>query len=115
MKIVLASVGSRGDVQPMLALAVGLRAAGHDVCVSAPPAFQAWAQRLNVPFRGLGRDLEAWSRQAATTTSRGELAAISALMKVVMEDLPRQARELEEAAEGASMILAAGMVTIGAS
>jgi len=29
MRIVIAAVGSRGDVQPYLALAVGLKRAGH--------------------------------------------------------------------------------------
>jgi UDP:flavonoid glycosyltransferase YjiC (YdhE family) len=37
MKIVLATFGSRGDVQPMLALSLALRSAGHDVLLAAPP------------------------------------------------------------------------------
>ncbi|MEJ2662197.1 MAG: glycosyltransferase [Desulfobacteraceae bacterium] len=42
MKIVLATYGSRGDVQPMLALALGLQSQGHTVLLVGPPkpAFQ---------------------------------------------------------------------------
>ena len=48
MKIVITTAGSRGDVQPCVALGLGLREAGHEVTVAS------WA-----PFRGLveGRGL----------------------------------------------------------
>jgi sterol 3beta-glucosyltransferase len=39
MKITITAVGSRGDVQPYVALAVGLRRAGHEVRLSAPQIF----------------------------------------------------------------------------
>src|SRR4051812_34254997 len=36
MRVLLSTFGSRGDVQPLLALAVALRARGADARVSAP-------------------------------------------------------------------------------
>jgi UDP:flavonoid glycosyltransferase YjiC (YdhE family) len=42
MKIVLATFGSRGDVQPMLALSLALKSKGHDVLLAAPPEKAAW-------------------------------------------------------------------------
>ena len=42
-RIVLATSGSRGDVQPMVALALRLREAGHAVKLCAPPNFKGWA------------------------------------------------------------------------
>lgn len=39
MKITITAVGSRGDVQPYVALAVGLKRAGHEVRLSAPHIF----------------------------------------------------------------------------
>lgn len=36
MKILILAYGSRGDLQPLLALGVGLRHAGHRVCLAAP-------------------------------------------------------------------------------
>jgi UDP:flavonoid glycosyltransferase YjiC (YdhE family) len=41
MKITLYAIGTRGDVQPLLALAHGLRAAGHDLCFVAGANFEA--------------------------------------------------------------------------
>jgi sterol 3beta-glucosyltransferase len=40
MKITIAAVGSRGDVQPYIALGLGLRQAGHAVSLSAPAVFR---------------------------------------------------------------------------
>lgn len=41
MRITITLGGSRGDVQPAVALGVGLKAAGHEVRLAAPGAFEA--------------------------------------------------------------------------
>ncbi|AXB41567.1 glycosyltransferase [Amycolatopsis albispora] len=53
MKALLLTLGTRGDVQPFVALARGLAAAGHDVLLAAPHRFTAFAERHGVPFAGL--------------------------------------------------------------
>jgi len=60
MKIVLATYGSRGDVQPMLALSLALKSEGHDVLLAAPPEKADWAEQLGCPFHPLGADLTAF-------------------------------------------------------
>lgn len=60
MKIVLATCGSRGDVQPMLALALALQSAGHEVLLAGPPEKAAWAAELGCPYHRLGSDLTAF-------------------------------------------------------
>lgn len=60
MKIILATFGSRGDVQPMLALSLALRSAGHDVLLAAPPEKAEWAEQLGCPFHPLGGDVTAF-------------------------------------------------------
>lgn len=49
MKITILTLGSRGDVQPYLALGVGLRAAGHRVTLASHETFRTF-----VESRGLG-------------------------------------------------------------
>lgn len=56
MRFLLAASGSRGDVQPMLALAVGLRAAGHDAILAARPAYGPEAAASGVVFHPVGMD-----------------------------------------------------------
>lgn len=46
--------GSRGDVQPIVALARGIHAAGHDVTVAASPDAEELVTGHGVAFRGVG-------------------------------------------------------------
>ncbi|MDA0242846.1 MAG: glycosyltransferase [Chloroflexi bacterium] len=50
MKILILALGSRGDVQPFLALAVGLRDAGHHVTLAAPYNYREWIVSYGIHF-----------------------------------------------------------------
>ena len=50
MRIVLAPVGTRGDVQPLVALALSLRERGHEVLFSAPANFEEFIRSHGLPF-----------------------------------------------------------------
>ncbi|WP_043262828.1 glycosyltransferase [Streptomyces sp. CT34] len=50
MNVLLVTHGSRGDVQPYLALASGLTAAGHAVTLMGPQAFAGLARAAAVPY-----------------------------------------------------------------
>lgn len=54
MRILLSAVGTRGDIQPLLALALELRLLGHqpELCIS--PNFLDWAERLGLSARPMG-------------------------------------------------------------
>ena len=58
MKITIFALGSRGDVQPFLALAVGLRQAGHQVTLAAPYNFVEWIRSYGVSVHSVS-----WSIQ----------------------------------------------------
>jgi sterol 3beta-glucosyltransferase len=50
MHITLATVGSRGDVQPYIALGVGLKAAGHSVRVATHTHFESTIREYGLDF-----------------------------------------------------------------
>ncbi len=54
MRVLLAPVGTRGDVEPMLALADELTARGHACTLAASEGFRATAAREGLPFVSLG-------------------------------------------------------------
>lgn len=62
MRVVLFPSGTRGDFQPLLALAVGLRQAGHDPVVVCNPNYCAEAEAFGVPSCPLGVNNEALLR-----------------------------------------------------
>lgn len=53
MKIAIHTLGTRGDVQPYIALALGLRRAGHDVLLAAPAQFSDLAASHGIGFAAL--------------------------------------------------------------
>ena len=53
MRISLITVGSRGDVQPFVALGAALRARGHDVDLATTAGFDWMAQEAGLGFRRL--------------------------------------------------------------
>jgi sterol 3beta-glucosyltransferase len=57
MRALLLTVGSQGDVQPFVALASRLRAAGHEPVLAAPALFGSLAAGHDLPFVPLDLDL----------------------------------------------------------
>jgi hypothetical protein len=55
MKIVVVTIGSRGDVQPYINLCQGLKAAGHDVSLATNPTLGSLAESHGIPFRPVGK------------------------------------------------------------
>jgi UDP:flavonoid glycosyltransferase YjiC (YdhE family) len=56
MRIAIQTLGTRGDVQPYLALALALRAAGHHVQMAAPGQFEALVGQRGIDFAALPRE-----------------------------------------------------------
>jgi UDP:flavonoid glycosyltransferase YjiC (YdhE family) len=56
MHITIPTTGSRGDVQPYVALGAGLRAAGHRVCVATHANFEAFVRGHGLDFFALEAD-----------------------------------------------------------
>ena len=56
MHLVIVTSGSRGDVQPYLALALRAQRGGHRVTLATHEGFRAWIEALGIPFRALHGD-----------------------------------------------------------
>lgn len=59
MRVLLFGFGSRGDVQPYIALGKGLQQAGYDVTVAAGANFGGWIAREGLGFDPIQVDIEA--------------------------------------------------------
>ena len=106
MKIVLATYGSRGDVQPMLALSLALQSEGHDVLLTAPPEKAAWAKQLECPFYPLGSDVTAFIDQMDNVhTLRPVFSSISFLRA----ELIAQFKLLPEIIAGADLLIGSSL------
>jgi sterol 3beta-glucosyltransferase len=59
VRVLLSPIGSSGDVEPFIALAQGLIAAGHEPLLTTGRIFAERAASLRIPFKGLGPGWEA--------------------------------------------------------
>jgi UDP:flavonoid glycosyltransferase YjiC (YdhE family) len=107
MKIVLASYGSRGDVQPMLALALALQAEGHAVLLAAPPEKSDWAARLGCPFYPLGSDLTAFID--SMNNAHSLLAAVR-FVQFIRHEIKAQFDLLPRIVAGADLVIGSSLV-----
>jgi vancomycin aglycone glucosyltransferase len=57
MRVLLSTIGSRGDVQPLVALALRLRALGHEVRLCVPPDFRDWIDSMGIPITPIGPEV----------------------------------------------------------
>ena len=58
MRVVVFTIGTRGDVQPYVALGGGLRAAGHEVVVATHEPFRALVAERGLGFRPVAGDMQ---------------------------------------------------------
>ncbi|AHI00440.1 glycosyltransferase [Kutzneria albida] len=110
MRALLSTIGSRGDVQPVVALAVRLTALGQEVRVCAPPDFRDWVEGLGIPFTPVGPELSSTGKTSPsavppTPEQRGQLVAAS---------VAAQFEAVTEAAAGCDVIVAGGYLMIAA-
>ncbi len=110
MRIVVAPAGSRGDFQPLLALAVGLRAAGHDVLFVSSPNYAAEVAAFGLPFAAIGFDVEQYIRQ---TRLDSPLRATYELFKVGREKIVSLIDEAIPLVRGADALIGGGAQIAG--
>ena len=107
MRIFLATCGSRGDVQPMLALCLALQSAGHDVMLAGPPEKEAWAEKLGCPYTRLGKDVTAFVDNLEDAVSfKTGIKFIS----FVRQEIITQFEILPELIKNADLIIASSLV-----
>jgi hypothetical protein len=98
VKIAVVSCGTRGDVQPMAALTLGLNAAGHQALLHAPPENEAWARGLGCPFQALGAPVRGNPILKA--------GGLGALARFVRQEIGTQVRQLRERVQDCDLMLA---------
>lgn len=58
MRIIIPTIGTRGDVQPYIALALGLRKAGHSVTLVTHPCMRGLVESYGAAFAPMGPDID---------------------------------------------------------
>lgn len=108
MKIACVIMGTRGDVQPMIALALGLIARGHEATVYAPVENKELAEKNACPFVTFGPEIKKSVNENPEKQKGGVAVKISPKEgKKIMLD---QINKLPELIKEADLVLGAGIV-----
>jgi vancomycin aglycone glucosyltransferase len=107
MRITIVAGGTRGDVQPMLALALELARRGHDLLLAAAPNFGAWVSEHNVPFHPTGRNPQEFLAEHGLDMGKA--------FRALKEDLRGEFASLAEPCAGADLVLGASATCAGRS
>jgi vancomycin aglycone glucosyltransferase len=65
LKVLLSTIGSRGDVQPLVALALEVRALGHGVRLCVPPDFREWIETFGLSVTPIGPEVRKFAASNA--------------------------------------------------
>ena len=112
MRITILTYGSRGDVQPFLALAIGLQNAGHRVRLAAPHRFEGFVNSYEIPFVSLSGDPEVIS-QRLNDAGRNPIGMLYAIRDYIFSIADQVAREAFAACDQADLIIHSFLFTTG--
>jgi vancomycin aglycone glucosyltransferase len=105
LKVAISSIGSRGDVQPLLALALQLQSLGHSAVLCVAPNFKGWVESFGIACVPLGLDVEQITRERAANKRKPTRAQMR-------EWVPKSVREsfevLGNAAQRCDLIVGGG-------
>src|SRR5437867_10863611 len=112
MRVLLSTIGSRGDVQPLVALALQLKALGQELRMCVPPDCRDWIDGLGVHVTPIGpelRKLTASSQSAAPATLSPERRR-----EMIEGTVATQFETITAASKGCDIIVGATALQIAA-
>ena len=112
MRVLLSTIGSRGDVQPLVGLAKELRALDQEVHLCVPPDFREWIEGLGFTVTPIGPELR--THAAAKPTLQTAPLTLEQRRQMAETSVAAQFDTVASAARGADVIVAATALQIAA-
>jgi vancomycin aglycone glucosyltransferase len=110
MQVLLSSIGSRGDVQPIVALALELRALGHRARLCVAPNFKEWIESYGLECTPIGPDLKKMT--GGSVPGKPVLPPPEQLQQLAIQMVRGQFQVVAAAAHGCDLVVAAGALQI---
>jgi len=110
MRILLSTIGSRGDVQPLVALGLKLKELGQDVHMCVPPDFREWIEGLGITVTPIGPEL----RSTAKTNPMAARPTPEQIRQMMEGTVATQFETITAATQGCDVIVGATALQIAA-
>jgi sterol 3beta-glucosyltransferase len=106
MKIVIPTIGTRGDVQPFIGLAQGLARAGHTVTLASHPCMRRLVESYTVGFAPIGPDIDLGQETAAIRArSRNAIVGLVRVMRFAFKMLEQSYTDILDQCQGANLVI----------
>lgn len=112
MRVLLSTIGSRGDVQPLVALALELRSLGQHVGICAPPDFKDWIEGLRLDVTPIGPELRKLT--ASSPATAGSQLTPERRRQLIEDTVATQFETITKAAQGCDLIVGATALQVAA-
>jgi vancomycin aglycone glucosyltransferase len=110
MRVLLSTIGSRGDVQPLVALGLELKARDQEVRLCVPPDFRDWIEGLGMPVTPIGPEL----RSTGKTNPMAAPPTPEQRRQMIEGTVAAQFETITAAARGCDIIVGATALQIAA-
>jgi vancomycin aglycone glucosyltransferase len=110
VRVLLSTIGSRGDVQPLVALGWQLKAVGEEVRLCVPPDFQEWIEGLGMPVTPIGPEL----RSTGKARPSGAPLTTEQRRQMIEGTVIAQFETISAAARGCDVIVGATALQVAA-
>lgn len=110
MRVLLSTIGSRGDVQPLVALGLQLKTLGQDVRLCVPPDFRDWIEGLGMTVTPIGPELRSTGKTSPMTAS----PTPEQVRQMMEATVATQFETITAAAQGCDIIVGATALQIAA-
>ncbi|MBX3015112.1 MAG: glycosyltransferase family 1 protein [Caldilineaceae bacterium] len=99
MKIFLSTMGTRGDIQPFIALGQGLQRAGHQVTLCTAEGYRSFVEEHGIPYAYMDNEflaiIQSQTGQAAMESKRGILAIYQKIGPIIRRALEDEWRAVQ--------------------
>ena len=114
MKIVIPTIGSRGDVQPFIALAQGLEKAGYATVLASHPVMKSLVESYGVTFEPIGPDIDLAERVAVIRQQARNVAiGLMQGMRFGFEMLEKSHADILTLCEKADLVVVPAAIAAG--
>ena len=114
MRVLLSTIGSRGDVQPLVALALQLKALGQEVRLCLPPDFRDWVEGFGLPVIPIGPEVRRFAASRAAAVATPAAASPERRRQLAEATVATQFEIITAAAQDCDLIVAATALQIAA-
>lgn len=109
MRITVISAGSRGDIQPYLALSIGLQRAGHAVRFCTHINFREWIESYGIEWAELGGNPKEMTESGMTqewmSSGSNPIKFAKEFQRLMVPVMSKAMHDTMEASKGADLIL----------